>query len=116
MKVYQDHTIGWADIITFNPPYLPGDLNNYDRRMDLPLIGGKRGWETAYRFLQDSIPFISDKGRIILLCYEDWSIHDLDPNGNFICSKSPLIHRDLDGERFNVISFQRAKKNIANME
>lgn len=107
---------GFADIITFNPPYIPGDLNHYERRTDLPLIGGERGWETASRFLQDSIPFLSVNGMIILLCYEDWSIDDLDPLGNFICSKNPLIKRDLDGERLCVLSFQIAKKNISNME
>lgn len=51
------------DLIVFNPPYLPE--NKYDKKKDTS--GGKKGYETAERFLQQANGFLKESGKILIL-------------------------------------------------
>lgn len=51
------------DTIIFNPPYLPED--HYEK--DIALTGGKKGYETAERFLDKAGSFLKEDGIILLL-------------------------------------------------
>ncbi len=51
------------DTIIFNPPYLPADGN----KPDMALIGGKKGYETIERFLDQAPKFLKPDGSILLL-------------------------------------------------
>jgi HemK-related putative methylase len=51
------------DTIIFNPPYLPQEL----KERDIALEGGKRGHETAVRFLEQANAFLKTNGQILLL-------------------------------------------------
>ncbi len=54
---------GKFDIIIFNPPYLP--YNKYDSSKDT--CGGKKGYETALKFLRQLKSHLSKKGVVLLL-------------------------------------------------
>lgn len=54
---------GKFDTIIFNPPYLPEDEGIEDIR----LYGGKKGWETTGRFLEQVGNYLTDKGQVLLL-------------------------------------------------
>lgn len=107
---------GWADIITFNPPYLPDIDGKIGRRGNLPLIGGEKGWETASKFLNECVRFLSPEGKVILLCPGDWSMGDLDPFDFFLNWRIRMGQRDLDGEEFRIVILERPKTNIDSME
>lgn len=51
------------DTIIFNPPYLPRDLGV----RGIAIYGGKKGYETAERFLNSCCNYLSDSGMILLL-------------------------------------------------
>jgi len=51
------------DTIIFNPPYLPAD----GFKIDISVIGGKKGHETVERFLDEADDYLSEKGIILLL-------------------------------------------------
>lgn len=51
------------DCIIFNPPYLPEDK----RAPDITLDGGKKGWETIERFLNQANQHLKEYGKILLL-------------------------------------------------
>lgn len=51
------------DIIIFNPPYLPE--HKYDKEKDT--TGGKEGWETITRFLEQARNHLTKNGKILLL-------------------------------------------------
>jgi putative serine/threonine protein kinase len=51
------------DTIVFNPPYLPQEL----KERDIALEGGKRGYETTVRFLEQANAFLKTDGQILLL-------------------------------------------------
>jgi HemK-related putative methylase len=52
------------DTIIFNPPYLPKDRN---KKIDIALIGGKKGYETVEEFLAQAGNFLKPDGKILLL-------------------------------------------------
>ncbi len=54
---------GKFDTIIFNPPYLPADA----RLGDLTIEGGKKGFETVQRFLEQAGDYLAENGRILLL-------------------------------------------------
>ncbi len=54
---------GEFDTIIFNPPYLPQELPE----RDVALEGGKKGYETIVRFLEDANAFLKTNGAILLL-------------------------------------------------
>ncbi len=54
---------GEFDTIIFNPPYLPQELPE----RDVALEGGKKGYETIVRFLDDANAFLKTNGTILLL-------------------------------------------------
>lgn len=54
---------GKFDTITFNPPYLPEDI----KLKDMTIYGGKRGYETVERFLNEVNEFLKPDGIILLL-------------------------------------------------
>lgn len=54
---------GKFDLIEFNPPYLP--YNKYDNNKDT--CGGKRGYETAVRFIKQLKSHIKENGIALLL-------------------------------------------------
>jgi HemK-related putative methylase len=51
------------DLIIFNPPYLP--QHKYDKEKDTS--GGKKGYETIFKFLKQAKDHLNDKGEILLL-------------------------------------------------
>jgi methylase of polypeptide subunit release factors len=102
---------GWADLIIFNPPYLP-TMGTESGRMDLALVGGSEGWETAARMMESSLDYLSDGGRLVVLVYEDWKMSDLDPDGHFQLCSRPVRGKDIDGESFEIMVLKRAKTNI----
>ncbi len=51
------------DLIIFNPPYLPQDKGINDRA----IYGGKKGYETICRFLENANDYLKEKGIILLL-------------------------------------------------
>ncbi|MBI4140408.1 methyltransferase [Candidatus Woesearchaeota archaeon] len=51
------------DTIVFNPPYLPAD----NESKDISVIGGKKGYETIERFLNEANDFLAKDGIILLL-------------------------------------------------
>ncbi len=53
------------DIISFNPPYLPDEKNKKDN--DIALNGGKQGYETIIKFLENSKDYLKKDGFILLL-------------------------------------------------
>ena len=66
---------GKFDLIIFNPPYLPEerdymgikmDKDDFNYVNDIALVGGKKGWETADRFLKDAKNFLNENGKILL--------------------------------------------------
>ncbi len=50
------------DTIIFNPPYLPKD----HMKRDIAVIGGKRGYETIERFLDDVSEFLQQDGKVLI--------------------------------------------------
>jgi HemK-related putative methylase len=52
------------DLISFNPPYLP---NEKKIKNDVALNGGKQGYETIFKFLEQAKDYLSINGRILLL-------------------------------------------------
>ncbi len=57
---------GKFDIIIFNPPYLPMDVKT-EKWMDRATIGGKEGWETIEKFLQQAKKHLEKQGRIYIV-------------------------------------------------
>lgn len=55
---------GKFDIITFNPPYLPGEDKELKEPIDLALIGGKRGREVLDKFIDQVIDYLKPNGII----------------------------------------------------
>jgi len=51
------------DLIIFNPPYLPE--NEYDNQPDT--TGGKKGYETILRFLNQAKSHLAENGEILIL-------------------------------------------------
>ena len=51
------------DLIIFNPPYLPE--HKYDKEKDT--TGGKKGFETIIRFLNQARKYLNKNGNILLL-------------------------------------------------
>ncbi len=51
------------DLIIFNPPYLPQDINIDD----ITIYGGKKGYETIQRFLSQVNNYLKPNGKILLL-------------------------------------------------
>ncbi|MEM4239818.1 MAG: methyltransferase [Candidatus Woesearchaeota archaeon] len=58
-----DNVKGEFDTIIFNPPYLPQELPE----RDVALEGGKKGYETIFRFLESANAFLATNGIILLL-------------------------------------------------
>lgn len=91
------------DLIIFNPPYLKGTEEILNRREDLALVGGKRGWEITARFCRDCGDYIADGGSIIILICKEW------PVSSFLCHSSLRISEersqfhDIDGEAFKLV-------------
>ncbi len=54
---------GRFDTIIFNPPYLPADA----KLGDLTIEGGKKGFETIQKFLEEANDFLTNNGAILLL-------------------------------------------------
>ena len=51
------------DLIAFNPPYLPQELQERDERLE----GGKKGYEVIERFLGNVSDYLKKDGRCLLL-------------------------------------------------
>jgi methylase of polypeptide subunit release factors len=60
------------DMAIFNPPYLETDSFFLDRRADLPLIGGKNGWETAGMFLGCAARLLKPDGKALIIEPSSW--------------------------------------------
>lgn len=54
------------DLIIFNPPYLPQDEGMDDKS----LYGGKKGYETVERFLNQATGYLKTEGKVLLLFSE----------------------------------------------
>ena len=66
---------GKFDVIIFNPPYLPLEREyagitfteeDFNYVNDIALVGGKHGWETIDRFLQQAKLYLKKDGKILL--------------------------------------------------
>lgn len=53
--------LGKFDIITFNPPYVPGKIG------DITIDGGKQGREIIDRFIKQAKDYLTSNGYILLL-------------------------------------------------
>lgn len=53
---------GKFDIITFNPPYLPGEAKELKEPIDLALIGGRKGREILDRFIHQIRDYLKPEG------------------------------------------------------
>jgi release factor glutamine methyltransferase len=51
------------DVIAFNPPYLPQELEERDERLE----GGKKGYEVIARFLNHVSNYLKKDGKVLLL-------------------------------------------------
>jgi release factor glutamine methyltransferase len=51
------------DVITFNPPYLPQELQERDERLE----GGKKGYEVIEKFLNNVSKYLKKEGKVLLL-------------------------------------------------
>ena len=60
------HISGKFDIIFFNPPYLPEEDEDVQKR-DITYWGGKTGREVVGRFIETVKPFLNPGGKILLL-------------------------------------------------
>ncbi len=58
-----ENVSGKFDTIIFNPPYLPED--EYDK--DVANVGGKEGYETILRFLDQAYEHLTDEGIILIV-------------------------------------------------
>lgn len=58
-----DNVSGKFDTIIFNPPYLPEDA----RLKDITVEGGKKGYETLYRFFNDINEHLTPDGKILIV-------------------------------------------------
>ncbi|AEH23904.1 HemK2/MTQ2 family protein methyltransferase [Pyrococcus yayanosii] len=56
---------GTFDLITFNPPYLPGE--KVEEPIDLALVGGPRGDEVLRRFVARVDEYLSASGRVLVV-------------------------------------------------
>lgn len=54
---------GKFDLITFNPPYLPSK-----KIKDIEIDGGKNGTEIIKKFLKQAKEFLTEKGKILIIC------------------------------------------------
>ncbi|MEK6826824.1 MAG: HemK2/MTQ2 family protein methyltransferase [Nanoarchaeota archaeon] len=66
---------GKFDTIIFNPPYLPEEreyagiklsIQNFNYANDIALVGGKNGYETIERFLEQAKNYLPPNGQILL--------------------------------------------------
>ncbi len=57
---------GKFDLIIFNPPYLPEDINE-PQDSALSTTGGKKGNEIILRFLNDAKLYLKENGKIFLI-------------------------------------------------
>lgn len=55
---------GEFDVITFNPPYLPGEP---DEPIDLALVGGETGREVIDHFIEEVRNYLKPAGRVYLV-------------------------------------------------
>ena len=98
---------GEFSLIVFNPPYLPSEGNTIDRRMDLPLMGGKSGMEVSFRFLEEVPGFLKSDGNVLLLSDGRWTgriiEHSLD-GLKFLSVKDSV---DLGDHNVEVLKFHR---------
>tara|TARA_Y100000310_G_C20671215_1_gene810409 strand:+ start:435 stop:1064 length:630 start_codon:yes stop_codon:yes gene_type:complete len=51
------------DVIAFNPPYLPQELQERDERLE----GGKKGYEVIAKFLNNVSNYLKKDGKVLLL-------------------------------------------------
>lgn len=58
---------GRFDLIAFNPPYLP-EIENESEEIAREISGGKKGYEIIERFLKDAKDFLTENGKILLVC------------------------------------------------
>lgn len=70
LNVYQsdlfESVTGKFDIVVFNPPYLPEDVEEDDESR-LITTGGKEGYELLERFLRDVKSFLKPSGVVLLV-------------------------------------------------
>jgi ribosomal protein L3 glutamine methyltransferase len=98
---------GWADLITFNPPYLPYNGVRLERRDDMALAGGENGWELAFRFLETAPLFLAPQGRLFLLGYYGWPLEDLEKESPTHLSFTVVDERDIGEEKMLVWMLER---------
>jgi release factor glutamine methyltransferase len=70
-----DHVQGIFDLILFNPPYLQGEERTME---DKAWAGGPTGTETLFRFLEEAVPHLDPKGRIVVVVSSDMDQAALD--------------------------------------
>lgn len=84
---------GKADLISFNPPYLPKEESEID---DMDLTSGTTGIDITLRFLKDSKEFLSEKGKIFFVASSLSNIVEMEA----FLSKQGFLFRKVKKERF----------------
>ncbi len=82
---------GKFDLISFNAPYLPED--KFDYRRDT--TGGKKGDETAVRFLKDCLKFLKKDGKAYLLVSSLTPLNRIEKFGAKIVARKKLFFEEL---------------------
>jgi len=95
------------DLIIFNPPYLPLDVNE-DKESALATTGGKKGDEIIIKFLSQSINHLNNNGTILLL------LSSLTPRDKILSllSKNKMKHIVLSEEKLFMESLEVWKINF----
>ena len=79
---------GLFDLITFNPPYLPGDYEE-----DEELLGGENGVELSQRFLKASVDHLKSEGVILLIASSRSDLDRLEETGKDIGYSFSIIDK-----------------------
>lgn len=79
---------GSFDLITLNPPYLPGDYEE-----DEELLGGENGVEISQRFLKESANHLKSDGVILLIASSRSDLDRLEETGKDIGYSLSIIDK-----------------------
>ncbi len=88
------------DLITFNAPYLPMDVNE-PKESQLATTGGKNGDEIPIKFLKQAKNYLADNGKILLLISSLTPLEKINKFKPKILAKKKLFFEELLILQFN---------------